>query len=357
MWIERTKNGYRAVERYIDPITAKDKRVSVAIAKNTAATRRAAEKVLQEKITKKTTATHSSTTFSELLAEWLKHQQASCKPSTYQVCIQYSKKLESAIGSDCLLDRLTARYTVQRIEKVYKYPSRYNTAISHLKSILRWGYDNDFIQDITWISKMKPKKDTHKKKALADKYLEHEELDTLLQSLTKEKWYELTLFLALTGVRVGEALALDYTDIDLKNREIHITKTLSPITKEIQPAKTEDSVRTIYIQDELIPLCTRLRNRASMNRFINPLVFHGCKYHGYYDYLAEHSIRVLGRKITPHVLRHTHVALLAEQGVSLETISRRLGHRDTGITRDVYFHVTDRLKEKDNMAIKAVNLL
>lgn len=357
MWIEKTKNGYRAVERYVDHITGKDKRVSVAIGKNTAATRRAAEKVLRDKIEKKTTAIHSSITFSELLEEWLKHQQASFKPSTYVICKRYSARLESAIGSDCLINSLTARYIVQRMERVYNTPSKYNTALGHIKAILRWGYDNDFIQDITWLSKMKPKKDTHKKKALADKYLERKELDSLLQSLSKAKWYDLTLFLALSGVRVGEALALEYTDIDLKNREIHITKTLSPITKEVQPAKTEDSIRTIYIQDELLPLCTRLRNRASANRFISPVIFHSCNYYGYYDYLAEHSIRAIGRKITPHVLRHTHVALLAEQGISLETISRRLGHRDTGITRDVYFHVTDRLKEKDNMAIKAVNLL
>ena len=357
MWIEKTKNGYKAVSRYIDPVTGKSKRVSVSIEKNTASTRKQAERILQEKIENKLLPSHTDVTFGDLVADWLIYQKANFKPSTYQVCQTYSGKLISAIGHDTLLTVLTARYSIRRIEKVYNTPSRQNTAISHFKAILRWGYDNDYIQDISWLSKIKLKKDTHKKKALADKYLEKEELDTLLQSLTKDKWYSLTLFLALTGMRVGEALALEYTDIDLKNREIHISKTLSPITKEIQSAKTEDSIRDIFIQTELLPLCIKLRSRASENRFISPLVFNGCNYYGYNGYLSKHGLDALGHRITPHVLRHTHVAILAEQGIPLETISRRLGHKDTGITRDVYFHVTNRMKEKDNQAIKDVKIL
>lgn len=357
MWIEKTKTGYRAVERFTDPYTGKTKKVSVSMEKNTASTRKQAEKILSEKIEKKIQLPHSSATFGELVKDWLAYQQRTYKPSTYQVCRTYSRKLTSAIGQDTLLDTLTARFTVRNIERVYSSTSSQNNAISHVRTILRWGYDNDYIQDISWLSKMKLKKDTHKKKVLADKYLEKEELDALLQSLTKDKWYSLTLFLALTGMRVGEALALEYTDIDLKNREIHITKTLSPITKEIQSAKTEDSIRDIYVQTELMPLCTRLRSRASENRFISPLVFNGCNYYGYNGYLSKHGLDALGRKITPHILRHTHVAILAEQGIPLETISRRLGHKDTGITRDVYFHVTSRLKEKDNQVIQDVKIL
>lgn len=357
MWIERTKNGYRLIERYKDSMTGKWKKASVTMQKNTASSRKVAEKILLEKIERKEEAINQNTTFSELVNDWLNHQKATYKPSTYQVCKAYSDKLLSAIGRDCLISCLNARYIVQRIEKAYNTHSSQNTAITHIKSILRWGYDNDYLQDIAWLSKMKLKKNPHKKKALEDKYLEHEELDALLQSITKTKWYELTLFLTLTGMRVGEALALEYTDIDLKNREIHITKTFSPITKEIQSAKTEDSVRDVFIQTELMPLCKRLYARASANRFISPLVFQGCNYYGYNGYLVKHSLDALGRKITPHALRHTHVAILAEQGIPLETISRRLGHKDTGITRDVYFHVTNRLKEKDNQAIMDVSIL
>lgn len=56
-------------------------------------------------------------------------------------------------------------------------------------------------------------------------------------------------------------------------------------------------------------------------------------------------------------MRHTHVALMAEQGVPLDVISRRLGHANSQITREIYFHVTKKLKEQDQQRIKAVKIL
>jgi integrase len=51
------------------------------------------------------------------------------------------------------------------------------------------------------------------------------------------------------------------------------------------------------------------------------------------------------------------VALLAEAGVPLETISRRLGHSDGHTTRDVYFHVTKRMEEHDRQLLANVQIL
>ena len=68
-------------------------------------------------------------------------------------------------------------------------------------------------------------------------------------------------------------------------------------------------------------------------------------------------MRVLGRKITTHVMRHTHVSLMAEAGVPLEVISRRVGHENSDITRDIYLHFTEKQKEKDREQLKAVQIL
>lgn len=60
------------------------------------------------------------------------------------------------------------------------------------------------------------------------------------------------------------------------------------------------------------------------------------------------------------VCRSTHcgilTAMLAEAGVPLEAISRRLGHADSKITREVYYHVTEKMKEKENEMIKKVRI-
>jgi len=58
-----------------------------------------------------------------------------------------------------------------------------------------------------------------------------------------------------------------------------------------------------------------------------------------------------------HSSRHTHTALLAEAGVPLETISRRLCHANSGITRNIYMHVTNQIRDSNSTKLKLVKLL
>ena len=63
------------------------------------------------------------------------------------------------------------------------------------------------------------------------------------------------------------------------------------------------------------------------------------------------------KHLHPHIFRHTHTALLAEQGVSLDAIARRLGHADSNITKRIYFHVTKKIKKLDENALDKVSIL
>ena len=54
---------------------------------------------------------------------------------------------------------------------------------------------------------------------------------------------------------------------------------------------------------------------------------------------------------------HTHASLLMEQGVSIDTISRHLGHADSQITREIYLHVTKKLQEKENEQLKGLKII
>jgi integrase len=65
----------------------------------------------------------------------------------------------------------------------------------------------------------------------------------------------------------------------------------------------------------------------------------------------------LNKHITPHILRHTHTSLLAEEGIPLDTISRRLGHTDSALTLQIYTHITEKRKAKDNAMLSAVKIL
>lgn len=64
-----------------------------------------------------------------------------------------------------------------------------------------------------------------------------------------------------------------------------------------------------------------------------------------------------GKVLSPHILRHTHASLLAAAGMSLDAISRRLGHSDSDITKEVYLHVTEKLKKLEEEQLSKVKIL
>ncbi len=53
----------------------------------------------------------------------------------------------------------------------------------------------------------------------------------------------------------------------------------------------------------------------------------------------------IDRKITTHFFRHTHISKLAEQGVPLHVIQKRVGHTKAETTREIYLHVTKKMQE------------
>ncbi|MNC51709.1 Transposase [compost metagenome] len=66
----------------------------------------------------------------------------------------------------------------------------------------------------------------------------------------------------------------------------------------------------------------------------------------------------LPHSLSPHSLRHTHVSLLAEVGVSLEAIQKRMGHSSDEVTKNIYLHVTKkRRKEAPEMFEQLMNQL
>ena len=53
----------------------------------------------------------------------------------------------------------------------------------------------------------------------------------------------------------------------------------------------------------------------------------------------------ISKTLTVHIFRHTHVSILAEMGVPLYVIQRRVGHGDSRITSRIYLHVTQKAKK------------
>ena len=51
------------------------------------------------------------------------------------------------------------------------------------------------------------------------------------------------------------------------------------------------------------------------------------------------------KHISTHIFRHTHVSFLAEQGIPLEVIQERVGHRKGSTVTEIYLHITEKMKD------------
>ncbi len=363
MWIEKTQQRtYKFIERYKDPLTDKLKKVSVTMDKNTAATRKLALDELNRKI-KEATSTYvtDNITLKQLYDLYISYQKEHVKASTVRRNECTLKSVVSILGKDTIADRLTSQYIK---DKLCSQGDKSDNYVRRFKAMITWGYENEHIENVSYLRKLKVINDKSARIKVKGKFLETDELRTLLEHMENSvpEWYYLTKFMVLSGLRVGEAISLNKSDV---GKYISVNKTFDPTNKIFTSPKTDDSVREVYVQPELEELIKNIkvyiRTSERESKISSPLFMHRngkmLQYYTYNKYLKETSEKVLGRQITTHVLRHTHTSLLAAQGVDLETIARRLGHSDSRITKEIYLHVTKELRERDNLQVHNTKIL
>ena len=349
-------------------MTGKYKRVSVTLEKGTRQAHKQAQEALQDMIRKAAEATSKpdEITLEELVRRYRAEQMATIKQTTYARNYKVCKYLMRVLGAQTIVSSLTAGYIRQAFLASGKSAPTLNEWLTRLQALLRWGYKNDYITDISYLNKLERYPDTPHRVKIENKFLESSELSALIGAMTVKKWRDFTEFLALSGLRFGEASALELSDVDLKERVIHVHNNYDSVHDVVTSTKTETSTRDIYMQDQLYQLCRHIKASRFADQTVMPMfttLFVGSgrrgnvKYDPYSKYLRENSEKVLGRRITPHTLRHTHASLLMEQGVSIDSISRRLGHSNSKVTKEIYLHVTKKLQERENDQIKGIKIL
>ena len=157
-----------------------------------------------------------------------------------------------------------------------------------------------------------------------------------------------------TGLRIGEARALKIDDIDFNNKTISVTKNYIHLKGKdiITTPKTKESIRTIKIDDVLTQ---EIKDYLDKARYIlnNDFIF--CYTKPYYlEIFKRIALRVLGKRLRIHDLRHSHASFLINNGVDVLLISKRLGHSNTAMTLNVYSHL---YLDKENKAIDIINKL
>ncbi|WP_215659368.1 tyrosine-type recombinase/integrase [Secundilactobacillus kimchicus] len=200
----------------------------------------------------------------------------------------------------------------------------------------------------------------HDSKPDSQKFLELDELSKLYNATMEFKGldsiYRSIIFTAInTGMRVAEILGLTWSSVNWKFKSIEINKTW--YNKGFHKTKNQSSVRTIAIDDTLLNHLKEIHKvqlAAGLNN-PNQLVFMGARDKMPFPAplnrrLHEMCVQLGIKQITMHGLRHSHVSFLIHENVTLAYIAKRLGHRNTLITRKVYSHML----EVDNSAYDSI---
>lgn len=178
-----------------------------------------------------------------------------------------------------------------------------------------------------------------------------DEFKKVISLLYKSDYYEHYLFLSfwllfMTGMRIGEASALQWEDIDFETGLLSITKTLYYKSMEeykfVEP-KTQASNRTIVIDEDTIKELKEWKE-------IQQKVLDNCNFVLSYSGIptSKHTLpRALEKlaglagihRIKIHALRHSHASLLISMGENPLIIKDRLGHEKIQTTLGTYGHL------------------
>ena len=172
-------------------------------------------------------------------------------------------------------------------------------------------------------------------------------------------------FLLYTGLRIGEALALTWDDIDFQNKTVKVSKNL----KQVKNRDNDNQGKYKVIIQDSTKTSSGSRIVPLNNKAIESLNYIK-KITGQYKYVfsTETGNNVSGRtydtmfrKIQEncgfteiygvHALRHTFASLLFKKGVDVKTVSEILGHKDVSVTYNTYIHLIQEQK------MNAINLL
>ena len=355
-----------------DPVTGKDKQASKSgfLTKKDA---QLAAALFERQFHNGEYVQTSVVTFEGLCMEWLLHYRAQgIKISSYETRKKGLNHLILKTGN-IPIQKITKKVYQEAIDSLAMRYSLNTLIIIHSSANMAFNYAHEhkmIKENPSKGVKLPQKRKTVSElesEHLEDNFFEKKELETFLKTAKSEDLdCELVLFstLAHTGIRIGELLALKWTDINVSKKTFRVSKTYyNPTHKkdafELLTPKTESSARTISIDSALINLLEAHRLEQDKLKDMNApfyvdegFIFAGSEgYPKTMNVIANRMHRLLSRsginrRLTPHSMRHTHTALLIEANVHIKEIQERLGHSNINTTFSIYAHLTKDVKKE-----------
>ena len=279
-------------------------------------------------------------------------KQDSIKESSYDALYRQFVVMSNFPIADMNIQEITSmdvqQYISQLIQKGYalstiKKLARIVTAPLKKAAALRIIPSDPGI-DVRFPSPQKVKKPPRPSEAYTK-----DELNRLNRQLDtgKRAGYPAIIIMLEEGLRIGEALALNWEDVNLEQKKLHIHKTVIRLanrkeSKVVEGAKTFSSNRTIPLTPRAI--ITLLRCKVGYDPKPDDPVFLGNDG----ERLTYEAIRYQTQMLCKdadvkyrgeHTFRHTFATNCYRRGVNVKILSRLLGHSSVQITYDTYIHL------------------
>ena len=302
------------------------------------------------------------TTYRELVALWWESYKNTIKPNSQQSMEGIVRLHILPVFGDYKLDKLTTPVIQQQVNKWADKANKgekgayanYSFLNNINRRILQYGVTMQAIQHNPARDVIIPRKQQNKEHKV--KFFSNQELTQFLEYLDSldlsnyENLFDYVLYKTLlaSGCRIGEVLALEWSDIDLKKGIISISKTLNRY-QETNTPKSKAGLREIDIDKATVSLLKQYKKRQQVQSWqlgrSEGIVF--TPFTTKYAYACLLRKRLQGHfksagvpDISFHGFRHTHATIMLYAGIEAKDLQYRLGHSNISMTLNTYVHAT-----------------
>ena len=361
----KREDGRFAVQVYIGKVNGKRKYKTVYGKTQKEANQKADE--IKTALKKGIDVTSSNDSFETWADYWLNSKKQEVSADQFNVIESRSRIWKSYLKGYKVnqVAPLTLQTIVYNIAEKNPYTGR-KTAKGTLKSyiqivasVFNYAIDNR-IMDFNPAARLKMPQDAPQKKRRA---LSAEERQHVIEFEHRAKPF--SMLLMLSGLRRGEATALQWTDIDFENNQIVVSKSYNFKQKTFKPPKN-GKTRIVSVPQMLIDyLVTLERHTPFVLTSANGTMMTDTAWKRLFDsYMTDLNLEygnftstpnkfapikapMMISTFTPHELRHTFCTIMYEAGVDVLTAKEQMGHSDVKTTLEIYTHLDAEKKKND----------
>lgn len=330
------------------------------------------EQELREEIASGSYTQNKNLTLDKYYEEWKNARKGTIKGNTALGNeSRYRNHIKPALGHRKLVD-IEKREIVQLQQKLAEKqePSSVNAIIVQLKTMLNNAVEEGILtrSSAAGVKLLKVEK---KATETYHRALTEEEQKLFMQEAKTEWLYELIALLLCTGMRVGEATALEWSDIDYINNVIHVTKTISRTAEgeyTVGTPKSKTSIRDIPMTDAIKSILKSQKEKQSMmhgnivklNQTVFENLYGGMVFNASVNKAITETLKRINKEkgviehFSAHALRDTFATRYIEQGGSPQVLKTILGHSSLAMTMDLYSHVMPNTKQKEMDSIRII---